>query len=106
MSRHIRINFSNGETYDIPAEVVAIRRADYYAEIDGHEVGSKEWKDEFNYTLDSDYELKDWLQGNMDWADVKGHALYVPKSKTKDDYSFSNVDIEIINREGQNTRGN
>lgn len=43
----IEITFPNGEVYMIPGEIVANKRTEYYAGVDGFEKDSPEWNEEF-----------------------------------------------------------
>ena len=70
----IEVRFENGEIYHIPAEVIAKMRTEYYAEKDGFLPESQEWKEEFEQSMDS-YELKDWIQNNCNWSDVRDYAF-------------------------------
>ncbi|HEX5185707.1 MAG TPA: hypothetical protein VFV86_02360 [Nitrososphaeraceae archaeon] len=64
--------------YKLLPEVIASNRADYYAcEVDGFEIGSEEWKEEVGWVLNDEYELKDWMLGNMNWEDIKDIATKV-----------------------------
>lgn len=55
--------------YRIPAGAVAANRATYYSSKDG------DYAAEFQYAMEDDYELIDWLLNNMDWKDVKAEAV-------------------------------
>ena len=83
--KYIKVLFSNGEIYHIPASIVAHERATYYA---NHDIGkqktdlpSKEWaecfKKERDYTLGDDFEIIDWANNNMNWEDVEKHAILI-----------------------------
>ena len=100
MQKYIQIKFGNGERYIVPASVIAKSRADYYAiNVDGYEENSSEWKSEYDYSLGDDGELMDWIQNNMDWVDLKEHAI---KQDAKSDYDydkeFFGAEIQIIKK--------
>ena len=57
MEKRLRIKFSNGDIFTIPARIIAENRAEYYADIDGYEKGSNEWNAEVQNTLDDNYEI-------------------------------------------------
>lgn len=75
--------------YWLDARKIAKMRADYYAEVDGHDIGSKEWQEEFDYTLGDDYELIDWLMNNTDPRDFAD----LPSLK---DVSWNEILSEIV----------
>ena len=83
----INIEFSNGEIFQIPAEVVANNRNDYY-------------KEEENEIVDDsydDYELYDWLQNNMDWDDIAAHAVRIEEVDEPDyNQMFRDAKIEVL----------
>lgn len=82
----------DGSKWDVPAEVIAHSRADYYKE-DGYDA-------EFKYTMGSDYELLDWASNNMDWADVKSLAVRVVEDEKEPNYQegWVNGEKEIITK--------
>jgi len=92
----IIINTPKGQ-YQIPSLPVAEQRADYYAEVDGHEIGSTEWKEEVDYALNDDYEVIDWLINNSDWEDWEGVATKLNEKVkvTDDDFWCCSDDFEI-----------
>src|SRR5437879_1032139 len=83
MARFLRVTMPDSTVWDIPAEVIAENRTQYYSAGRGKtykdgklvwqeppfELGSQEWKDEFDQSME-DYELTDWASNNMDWKDV------------------------------------
>jgi hypothetical protein len=80
LDRMYRVIFANGDMWDIPVEIIARNRAEYYASTD------PDFKDDINKSLEEDtiplfesdyYEIKDWAQNNMNWKDVKHRALFV-----------------------------
>jgi hypothetical protein len=76
----IYVTFPNREVYEVPARLVAESRARHFAEGDEAREGADyraTYEAELAYTLGSTYELRDWLLGNMDWADVKEAAVLV-----------------------------
>ena len=101
----IRIKITSTESwFVIPASAVAELRADYYAcNVDGFEKGSKEWQDEYDYSLGDDYELQDWISGSTNpenlypFAIKHGHRydekyFEIPKGN----YCVQSDDIDIF----------
>lgn len=88
--------------WDVPADIIAGSRAEYYAKKDAGEKDVpaylKVLRKEYDYTMDSDDELLDWAANNMDWKDVKTFAELVPNKDKKVDYQegWVNGDKEII----------
>lgn len=99
--KFILLTFEQDQSqWKIPARIVAHERAKHLAEHDV-ECGDSfdfetSYKNEFDYTMSSDYELQDWLQNNMDWKDVKDFAVLVSTARTIDyDAWFTNATVEF-----------
>ncbi|MGH2574715.1 MAG: hypothetical protein ACRDFC_03335 [Ignavibacteria bacterium] len=74
-------------TFDIPVEIIAKERANYYAEHDSKDIKDSEerkaewnkvFNEEYKITLSDDYEIVDWAFNNMNWSDVFNKAIKVP----------------------------
>jgi hypothetical protein len=74
MAKYIRVRFPDGD-WGIPAEVVAKDFAKFYADTDN----DTSYEAELAFALSEDGEraLLDWAAGNMNWEDVKAHAVHV-----------------------------
>jgi hypothetical protein len=68
-TKYFRVK-DGGYSWIFPAHLVAKNRAEYYAKNDSDTT----YEDEFAFTIDDDYELKDWFLNNMDWKDVSKNA--------------------------------
>lgn len=80
MKRYYAVTMPNGDIYGIPAHVIADNYANYYA-TKGEDY--LENYDAMLYWFDTDdYEFADWAKNNMDWYDVKEHAILL-ESQTK-----------------------
>jgi hypothetical protein len=88
--KQIEVTFPNGETWRIPAQVVAEDRARYFSELNfaRGDVTDKEaaFLDEVNFVLSDagEDELLDYFRNNMDWNDVQAHAVKVEAVKAFD----------------------
>lgn len=94
----IKCNTPNGQ-FQIPLQLVAENRADYYAvEVDGNEKGSKEWQEEVDWVMKDDFEGIDWLLNNTNWEDWQDSATKLnDKVKvTDEDFWRSSDDFEIV----------
>ena len=95
--KYLIVEFSDGE-YKIPAHIIADSRAKYYAEYDTGETSGAEYDaaygKEYECTLNDEYELTDRASGNMDWEDVKDHAVLIKKSDPDPDHGFEWVNAE------------
>ncbi len=97
MVEKIRVTFSNGERYDIPAEFIAKHRADYYAtKYEGEEGTYEEIHEKEMWVTDDRLELLNWLSNNMNWEDVKDAAKKVEKESIDKSKEFINTEKEAI----------
>ena len=80
----IELELSNEEIWHIPVRTVALHRATYFAKERG------EFNGDIQESLDDDtiivfefdnYNILDWLQNNMSWADVEADAHKHEKDK-------------------------
>lgn len=92
--KKIKVNFENGETYEIPLECIAKNRADYYKE-----KGDKDfnYQEEVDFVMNDSYEGIDWAENNMDWSYVKDFAKKVSEQSVIDlEEQWTNAKKEII----------
>lgn len=76
------VKMPDGSWWSIPADIIAIDRAKYYAKKDSED-GDGDYgtilKQEYEYVMsgsdDDYYELHDWASNNMNWKDVKDKAV-------------------------------
>ncbi len=94
--RIIQFNAPDG-VYQLPVEVVAKNRTDYYAGKDGFTPGSDDYKDEFQMVCNDNFEAIDWLLNNMDFADVKDQVTKISdESEMQEDFWTCSDDFNII----------
>ena len=83
MSKKIFIEMPDKSVWAVEPSLVAEDRANYYAQLEGFERDSEQWKAERQFALESKYELIDWCHGNMDWKDLQAKMVRPP---TEADY--------------------
>lgn len=102
MKKFLRVKFSDGKVFDIPAEFIAKARAKYYAEVDARrgEDYTRVYNDELKWGLEDDSEVIDWAFNNMDWIDVRVQAVLIEHEVRSADYvkEWPNVKSEIISK--------
>lgn len=105
MKKYLRVEMPDGSKWDVPANIIADDRAKHYAYNDspvGATEESEEYKSiyaqEYQYTLDSSYELKDWAANNMDWRQVVGSAVLVSHAPVDFQEGWVNGEKEIIEK--------
>lgn len=77
MLKMLLIEMPDRSTWGVPVEIIARHRATYYADRFGGDVERSLTEDTLPLFESSDFEIRDWAAGNLDWADVKGHAVLV-----------------------------
>jgi hypothetical protein len=105
MDKYIRVTFSDGRSFDIPASIIAEKRAVYYVDEDilrGRTTIDDriaEINREIAYALLDTFELLDYLAGSMDWQEVQPYATEVetpPPPAVCYEHEWSNAHREVI----------
>lgn len=93
------VTMANGDVYGVPAEVVADNYAQHCA--DTGEDYQENYDDMIRWFDADDYEFADWAKNNMDWDDVKEHAMLLEKGCPKIDFQdgWVNGDYKYVSRE-------
>lgn len=100
--KFIRLTFSDGTMWDIPAAFIAKQWAAHYTQVDlGEEPTGPELSNYvrhrdtlFNEVLEDEFELLDWLSNNMNWDDVAGVAQFAGQLNKTVDYQQEFLDAE------------
>ena len=79
--KYLRTTMPDGSKWDVPAEVIAKNRADYYED---KEPGL--YDSEYEFTMENDDELADWAANNMNWEDVESDAVKYCGGDNVDDF--------------------
>lgn len=95
MTKVLRIEDA-GFVWEVPAEAIAKNRATYYAENDKDTT----YDEEFEYTMGSNYELRDWFFNNMNWEDVESEARLTatPAARNAPRLNHDDLEAHIIER--------
>jgi len=87
--KYLVVEMSDKTKWAIPARLIAINRAQYYATYDA-EGGDGKYEDifavEVEYAMSTDCEITDWAANNMDWEDVCFHAIQLKVSPPETNY--------------------
>lgn len=78
----------NGERWVVPIDIIAKHRAKYYAgREESPEDHDRVYEEEYTFTMEDSLEVHDWAPNNMNWTDVKEHAVFIgPFVLTDRDY--------------------
>lgn len=78
------VTMENGDVYGVPAEIIADDYAKYY------ESTGEDYQENYDAMMHwfhtDDYDFADWAKGNMNWDDVKDHAVLIDSHKKKLDF--------------------
>ena len=97
MKKIIELTFEDGEKWQIPLELIAKNRADYY-----HIKAFKEKDESFDYDGEVDYVMKDnfegedWLKNNMDLNDFEKEVVKIPIQPQNKDWSNADSCIKEV----------
>lgn len=95
----IEINTPWGQ-YGIPLQLIAEKRADYYAcEVDGFARESPDWYAEVQVAIHDTYEAIDWFINNEDWDDWKDEAIKLSNKVLVTEKDFLSTSDECNVRE-------
>jgi hypothetical protein len=73
--QYLTLTLHDGSIYGIPVSVIARHRAESYAEEFNGDVERSLEEDTAPLFEESTYAIADWAANNMDWDDVKEHAV-------------------------------
>lgn len=92
--KYLRVTMPDGTQWDVPAGAIAENRAGSF-----HPVGTVQYADEIETTLKDDFTLMDWAENNMNWIDVKFHAVQVGAPKVDYQAGWVNGPKKVVERE-------
>jgi len=91
---------SDGSVYQVPVSVIALNRAENYADEFGDDVERSLAEDTIPLFKGDMYEIQDWARNNMDWDDVKVHATKVSDAvELNMQNEWNNGDINVVKNE-------
>lgn len=87
-----RVEMTDGSLWDVPVQVIADSRDEFYREHNEDTIGSIR-----DGTMDSS-EIADWAQNDMNWSDVKEFAVKAEAKPKKIDWEegWTNGEKEIV----------
>lgn len=88
---------ADGATWAVPASVIAEDKARYYSSKPEPEFP---YEEELKMALEDDAELVDWAKNNLDWNDVRVHAVCIEPAPSPDDEDWQEAwltaEFEVI----------
>lgn len=76
----------DGSEWAVDPKLVAVDRANYYAGVDGHSIGSPEWDVEVGSFINDADTLADWAKSNMDWDELRAVMVKPPQADYATEY--------------------
>lgn len=89
----LRVKFSDGKTWQVPAKIVAENRAAYYEQ---KEPGC--YQREFELAMEYNSELYEWALDNMYWSDLEPYAVLIKEAEAESisyDEEWTQAPVEI-----------
>lgn len=97
IDKKLVVEFSNGEVYEIPVDVIAKNRAEYYYKSTNEFSSIEESLQNDTIPLfEDDYEITDWASNNMNWSDVSEYAVKVKTKSISYDEEWCNSIKNIL----------
>lgn len=90
----VELKFEDGEIWQIPLSHIAKHRTDYYESKAKEKGAAFNYREQFNFIMEDDYEVEDWLKNNMDYDDFKEVVRIIKFENQKRDWY--NADSNII----------
>jgi hypothetical protein len=93
----LRVTMPDGSRYDVPVRLIAEDRARWLAKVDGVSFEESLNEDTIPCFKGDTYQIEDWASNNMNWDDVKAHAVRVGEPAPVDfDDGWTNGDKRVI----------
>ena len=86
----------DGSKWGVPVTVIAADRANYYAKEFGGDARKSLHEDTGPLFEADDFEIEDWAQNNMNWENVKDHAMCIEPAKCDFQEGWMNGEHEIL----------
>jgi hypothetical protein len=97
LKKGLKITMPDGSNWIVPIQIIADHRAKYYAEHDGISFDESLNNDTIPLFEDDTYNIHDWAANNMNWKDVKDHAVKCKDDKEVDfEDGWMNGEYELV----------
>lgn len=77
MKNLMTIKMDDGSTWGVPIEVIARHRENFYANKFNGDIEESLKQDTIPFFEEDEYNIEDWASNNMNWDDVKKHAMLI-----------------------------
>ncbi len=103
MSKYLRVQMSDGTMFDIPAEIIAEHRANYFEANSAEKltyhsssIQPRLRKEEKDFAMNNDETLIEWATNKMKWSELEHHAKKVEPETNNYEIEWPNAPKKII----------
>jgi hypothetical protein len=82
--KYLRVDMPDGSKWDVPVDVIARHRAEYYKDEFDNDIEKSLKEDTLPLFESDEYEIEDWAANNMNWDEVATHAVRINKPDEPD----------------------
>jgi len=96
--KYLVVEMSDKTRWAIPAILIAKHRAEHY-----RDESETAYAEEVEYAMSAGYEITDWAANNMDWEDVRRHAIRLKTSPSEVNYhrDWISASMSVEEREAE-----
>lgn len=96
LDKYYVVEMPDQSKWAIPVRIIAENRATYYANADDISFFESLNEDTAPLFESDNYEIHDWAANNMNWRDVKDHAIQVQESDFCYEDGWANGEYEVL----------
>ena len=97
-NKFLRITMPDQSKWDVPVMLIARNRADHYKSEFGDDIERSLAEDTIPLFDSDDYEIEDWASNNMNWDEVKEHAVRAEDGEVDYQEGWVNGEKEIVEK--------
>lgn len=94
--KYLRVKMEDGSEYDIPVNVIAENRAEYYSDEFDNDLQRSLKEDTMPLFESDNYKIEDWAANNMNWSDVESIAVKISNESVDFQEGWINGDKKIV----------
>lgn len=102
LEKKLHVTMPDNSVWAVPVSIIAVHHAKYYSALDG--VSFTQSLDENTTPLftHDHFEIEDWAANNMNWSDVRPHAICVKQGNIDFDEGWANGEKDIVGANNDN----
>lgn len=95
LNKKYYLKFSDGSTWAVPTYVIMMNHAEYCAGNNGQDPMSALENETIPYFEADDSNIEDWAKNNMNWVEVKDHAVQITPPAIDFQSEWCNAQVKI-----------